>query len=160
MRYLLAVLLGVAAGVVGFAAILAGASEGSDPAPVREIVREVTVREVVEIEVCSAVEVEPPADLSAVQREAWDALNRLGRAHEWECMAEIFAAESSWRPNVVGDLELGKSYGLPQRHGPSHGKPDLPWPVAEQVEWAVEYADERYGGMCEAAEARRGQGWW
>lgn len=155
MRAVPASVFGVAVGVVATLAV-----PRPEPA-LPEVVTEVFVREV-EVP-CESEPVDvlvAPEDLSEVQLEAWHALARLGRAHEWECMAEIFAAESSWRPNVVGDLDRGGSYGLPQRHAPSHGKPDLPWPVAEQVEWAVEYADERYGGMCEAAEARRAQGWW
>lgn len=101
-----------------------------------------------------------PEGLSDVQIEAWLTLRELGREHEWDCLDEIVVAESSWRPNVVGDLDRGGSYGLVQRHAPSHGKPDLPWAVDDQIRWAVEYADERYGGLCEAAEARRGKGWW
>lgn len=101
-----------------------------------------------------------PEGLSGVQVRAWLVLVERRRTSEWDCMSEIFMAESSWRPDAIGDVGIGGSYGLPQRHAPAHGKPVWPWPVAEQVEWALEYADKRYGGMCEAAEARRGKGWW
>lgn len=101
-----------------------------------------------------------PDGLSDVQARAWAVLVAHGRTGEWDCMSEIFMAESSWRPDAIGDVDIGGSYGLPQRHAPAHGKPPWPWPVEEQVEWALAYADERYGGMCEAAETRREQGWW
>ena len=91
---------------------------------------------------------------------AYVTLAEHGRTGEFRCMAEVFAAESSWRPDAVGDVTLGGSYGLPQRHAPAHGMPPWPWPVREQVEWTLEYADERYGGMCQAADARRLKGWW
>jgi len=98
--------------------------------------------------------------LTPLQMEAYLILHEKGRGHEYFCMAEVFHAESSWRPDAVGDVALGGSYGLPQRHAPAHGMPPWPWPLREQVEWTLEYADERYGGMCEAAEARRSKGWW
>lgn len=81
-----------------------------------------------------------------------------GTEAEFLCMAEIFAAESSWRPDVIGDE--GKSFGLGQRHAPVHGEPPYDWPVRKQVKWFSRYAEERYGGWCEAAAARRGKGWW
>lgn len=95
-----------------------------------------------------------------VQQAVRSLLAARGREHEYECLATIFFAESSWRPDAIGDVDIGGSYGLPQRHAPAHGKPKLPWPIEEQVEWALEYADERYGGVCKAAEARAEQGWW
>lgn len=87
-------------------------------------------------------------------------LEEHGRSGDFTCMAEVFQAESSWRPHAIGDRKLGGSYGLPQRHAPAHGMPPWPWPVAEQVDWTLEYADGRYGGMCEAAAERRRKGWW
>lgn len=95
-----------------------------------------------------------------VQAEVADVLVDLGRWSEYACLAEVIDAESSWRPDAIGDRDRGGSYGLVQRHAPAHGMPPWPWPVDEQVVWALEYADGRYGGMCEAAEARREKGWW
>lgn len=97
---------------------------------------------------------------SPVQLEVAEALEDLGRITEYACLAEIIEAESSWRPDAVGDRDRGGSYGLVQRHAPAHGMPPWPWPVDEQVAWAVEYADARYGGLCEAVEFRRKAGWW
>lgn len=96
--------------------------------------------------------------LTPVQAEAWAWLTWEGREYEYVCAAEIIEAESSWRPQVVGDN--GHSFGLAQRHGPAHGYPPDPWPVTDQMEWFTDYADERYGGWCEAAAARREKGWW
>jgi hypothetical protein len=96
--------------------------------------------------------------MSPVEAKAWAWLTHEGREFEYVCAAEIIQAESSWRPQVVGDN--GHSFGLAQRHGPAHGYPPQPWPVADQMEWFTDYADERYGDWCAAAEARRGKGWW
>jgi hypothetical protein len=96
--------------------------------------------------------------MSPVEAKAWAWLTHEGREFEYVCAAEIIQAESSWRPQVVGDN--GHSFGLAQRHGPAHGYPPQPWPVADQMEWFTDYADERYGGWCAAAEARRGKAWW
>lgn len=100
-----------------------------------------------------------------VPTQAWLAMRDLGRLAEFECLANIFERESGWNPATRGDG--GDSYGLPQRHAPSHGVPPEPWPVHDQVVWAVGYADGRYGGVCEAwaawqvrAEKRHGKGWW
>ena len=101
-----------------------------------------------------------PDGLTDLQQQVWLRLWHHGREYEYDCLAEIIVAESSWRPNVVGDVDIGGSYGLVQRHAPAHGKPELPWPVDDQIDWALQYADERYGGVCEGAEARREQGWW
>lgn len=98
--------------------------------------------------------------LSPVQQEAFITLESMGRTYEFACMSEIFQAESSWRPDAIGDRTIGGSYGLPQRHAPAHGKPEWPWPIEDQVRWTVEYAESRYGGLCEAAYARREQNWW
>lgn len=103
---------------------------------------------------------DPPEGLTATQERVWRRLQHHGREDEYECLAEIYMAESSWRPDVVGDLDRGGSHGLPQRHAPSHGAPPSPWPVEDQVDWSLDYADERYGGVCEAAEERRRKGWW
>ena len=93
-----------------------------------------------------------------VEIEAAEVLHDLGRITEYACLHEIVAAESSWRPDAIGDG--GESFGLVQRHAPAHGAPPWPWPVRDQILWAVEYADERYGGLCEGAEFRREARWW
>jgi len=98
--------------------------------------------------------------LSPVQAQAWAWLTWEGREYEYVCASEIIQAESSWNPNAVGDRTIGGSYGLGQRHAPAHGKPPEGWTVAEQMEWFTDYADERYGGWCPAAAARREKGWW
>jgi len=97
-------------------------------------------------------------ELTTAQFDAYMVLVEQRRVLEWECMSEIFQAESSWDPAAVGDS--GRSFGLPQRHAPAHGHPPSEWPVREQVAWSLQYADERYGGMCEAARMRREKGWW
>jgi hypothetical protein len=87
-------------------------------------------------------------------------LEERGRWQEYACLAEIIEAESSWDPNAIGDVDRGGSYGLVQRHAPAHGMPPWPWPIVDQIEWALAYADERYGGVCEGVEFRRMEGWW
>lgn len=67
--------------------------------------------------------------LSPVEAKVWAWLTSEGREFEYVCAAEIIQAESSWRPQVVGDN--GDSFGLAQRHGPAHGYRELPWPVAD-----------------------------
>jgi len=97
--------------------------------------------------------------LTVPQAVSFQILWSNGRAAEWPCMSEIFMRESSWNPNAIGDY--GDSFGLPQRHTPSHGSPDQwPWPVADQVTWAIEYADLRYGGLCEALQFHKEKGYW
>lgn len=100
---------------------------------------------------------EPEVELT-VQQIVENTLNNMGRSHEYECLSGIFMSESSWNPDARGDK--GDSYGLPQRHAPSHGAPPWPWPVEEQVAWAVEYADARYGGVCPAWERWQRRRWW
>lgn len=95
-----------------------------------------------------------------VQAEVGAVLEEEGRWSEYACLAEIIEGESSWNPEAVGDADLGGSYGLVQRHAPAHGMPPWPWPVDEQVRWALAYADERYGGVCEGLEFRKENGWW
>lgn len=98
--------------------------------------------------------------LSPVEATAYAVLAGEGRAHEWACLDEIVSAESSWDPAAIGDVEIGGSFGLVQRHAPAHGMPPWPWPVADQIRWALDYADDRYGGLCEGLEFRRARGWW
>lgn len=98
--------------------------------------------------------------MSPVQAEVWAWLTANGREFEYACAAEVIEAESSWRPDAVGDHDRGNSYGLGQRHAPAHGAPPDHWPVDQQMEWFTNYADERYGNWCEAATARRLKGWW
>ena len=105
-----------------------------------------------------------PKPLS-VRDKVRSVLRELGREHEYVCLDRIFAGESSWRPDAIGDG--GDSFGLGQRNAPAHGAPPWPWPIREQVKWFLEYADTRYGGACPAAERwqeradrRGGAGWW
>ena len=151
--------------VAGLWSLLAGAQEAAeepaDPTPVAvapAILPPEPVWPQEEIEPQAAPD--PPDGLTETQERVWRRLQHHGREDEYECLAEIYMAESSWRPDVVGDLDRGGSHGLPQRHAPSHGAPPSPWPVEEQVDWSLDYADERYGGVCEAAEERRRKGWW
>lgn len=111
------------------------------------------------------LELEPEAEPLPVRDEVLAVLTELGRRDEYACVDVIFSGESSWRPDVIGDD--GDSFGLGQRNAPAHGAPPWPWPVREQVIWFTEYADDRYGGWCPAAErwqeradARGGAGWW
>lgn len=108
---------------------------------------------------------EPPA--GETRTEVYTAMIREGRANEWDCIDQLFRAESGWNPDAVGDQHLGGSHGLPQRHAPAWGAPPEPWPITDQVAWTIEYADGRYGGICPAWEAwlsratDDGQGgWW
>jgi hypothetical protein len=96
--------------------------------------------------------------LTPVQAQAYVTMHEMGRAAEYQCAADIIVAESTWRPHARGDN--GNSYGLAQRHAPAHGAPPDVWPVAEQIVWFTNYADERYGGWCEASAERRRKGWW
>lgn len=158
--------------LVAFGCSPSDAVEVAPPAPVPPVVVELDPPFVPEPEL--EPEPEPvveaeldPADVRALVRAA---LERRGREDDFDCLASIFEAEASWKPDAIGDVGIGGSYGLPQRHAPAHGKPELPWPIDDQVEWALAYADERYGGVCEAWEAwssratvRNGRlwgGWW
>jgi hypothetical protein len=98
--------------------------------------------------------------LSTPQAQVWAWLTERGREFEYVCADEIISAESSWRPDAIGDRDRGNSYGLAQRHSVVHGTPELPWPVEAQMEWFTDYADQRYGDWCAAAIARREKGWW
>lgn len=111
------------------------------------------------------LELDPEAEPLPVRDEVLAVLTELGRRDEYACVDVIFSGESSWRPDAIGDD--GDSFGLGQRNAPAHGAPPWPWPVREQVIWFTEYADDRYGGWCPAAErwqeradARGGAGWW
>jgi hypothetical protein len=106
-----------------------------------------------------------PAVPLTVREKVTEVLTELGRQDDYACLDVIFAGESSWRPDAIGDG--GDSFGLGQRNAPAHGAPPWPWPVRDQVLWFLDYADERYGGPCAAAEvwqeradARDGAGWW
>ena len=98
-----------------------------------------------------------PSELSDKQ-QAYQVLKDMGRGGEYWCLHNIFQRESSWDKDAVGDS--GRSFGLPQRHSPVHGTPELPWPLLQQVEWAVQYADSRYGNLCAAWEEWQRKGWW
>lgn len=158
---------------IALALALAGCSVGGSetvtersPMEARPTIEEpeaiVEPEEILELEPDSEPEALDESKLTAeqVQELVRSLLAAREREHEYECLASIFVAESSWRPDAIGDVDRGGSYGLPQRHAPAHGKPELPWPIEEQVEWALEYADKRYDGVCKAAEARAEQGWW
>lgn len=107
-----------------------------------------------------------PLEFDTVEGQVAWAMRRLGRSDaEVACALTIFEGESSLRPDAVGDS--GNSFGLGQRHAPAHGRPVLPWPVADQVVWFDGYAHERYGSWCGAADrwleraaARNGRGHW
>ena len=121
-----------------------------------------------EIDPAPDVDPEPepkPAVPLTVREKVRAILTGLGRADDYPCLDLIFAGESSWRPDAIGDG--GDSFGLGQRNAPAHGAPPWPWPVTDQVLWFLDYADARYGGPCPAAErwqeradARDGAGWW
>lgn len=91
-------------------------------------------------------------------------LDDLGRSDEFPCAAYIFERESRWNPEAVGDR--GWSWGLGQRNTKVWGMAPLPWSIPDQVIWFTWYADERYGGWCEAMEGWKhnrqvyGWGWW
>lgn len=113
----------------------------------------------------------PPAPPAGTTRyEAYQALASLGRADEYDCMDAIFEAESGWNPDGLGDRDRGGSVGLGQRHIPVWGDP-RPWTVTQQVAWFTGYADDRYGGWCQArdrwqarshstVDGRMVGGWW
>ena len=115
----------------------------------------------------AAPEVQAALD-DPVQEQVMDALLELGYTPiVFECVAVIFRGESSWRPDIVAPDTGGFSYGLGQRHAPTWGAPPQPWPVADQVAWFSDYAEDRYGGWCPAADRwldraqkRGGAGWW
>lgn len=105
------------------------------------------------------------AQVIIVKEQVFNHMKLLGREAEYECLAGIIYGESKWDPEARGDN--GKSWGLVQRHIPVHGLPEQnPWTVESQVEWALKYADHRYGGACPAWKAWRGNiaiygwGWW
>jgi len=105
------------------------------------------------------------AQIEIVKQQVLDHMTLLGREAEYKCLAGIIYGESKWDPNARGDK--GRSWGLVQRHIPVHGLPEQdPWTVESQVEWALKYADQRYGGACPAWKAWRnniavyGWGWW
>jgi hypothetical protein len=109
-----------------------------------------------------------PEPEPTVQDQVMDALIELGYPPVvFECVAIIFDGESDWRWDITAADTGGFSYGLGQRHGPTWGAPPDPWPIVEQVEWFSDYAEDRYGGWCPAADkwleraaARGGRGWW
>ena len=88
----------------------------------------------------------------------------IDRSGEFPCAAYIFERESRWNPAAVGDH--GRSWGLGQRNTKVWGMTPLPWSIHDQVIWFTWYADERYGGWCEAMEGWKhnrhvyGWGWW
>jgi len=96
--------------------------------------------------------------LTLPQAIAFNVLWQEERVAEWPCMYAIFEAESSWNPKAVGDN--GYSLGLPQRHVPSQGMPKSNWNIRDQVYWSMEYADERYGGFCNALSFREVNNYW
>ncbi len=104
------------------------------------------------------------ANVEAVKRVAYDYFVLVGREDEFECFSGIAHGESRWNPEAVGDS--GKSWGLVQRHIPTHGLPPMPWSIEDQVQWAMDYADKRYGGLCPAWRVWQGNiaiygwGWW
>lgn len=102
--------------------------------------------------------------------EVYTALVREDRHHEWDCIDALFKAESGWNPDALGDVELGGSHGLPQRHAPVWGAPPSPWPVTGeggQVDWTLSYIEDRYqDDACVAWETWLSRstdgvgGWW
>lgn len=105
------------------------------------------------------------AQIAVTKQLVYDHMKLLGRESEYKCLSGIIYGESKWDPDARGDN--GKSWGLVQRHIPVHGLPNEdPWTIESQVEWALKYADQRYGGACPAWKAWRGNiaiygwGWW
>ena len=88
----------------------------------------------------------------------------IGRPEDFLCAAYIFERESGWISDAVGDR--GRSCGLGQRYTSVWGTPSLPWSIKDQVLWFTWYADNRYGGWCEAMDGWKrnrelyGWGWW
>lgn len=99
-----------------------------------------------------------PTPDGGVQEQVFDILADLDRLDEWPCIERIYDREAGWDPHARGDVDLGGSYGLPQRHAGAWGAPPDPWPVADQVAWTVEYADGRYGDLCAAWDAWKARG--
>lgn len=105
----------------------------------------------------------PSPELST-QEHALVLFQEIGREDEFSCAAYIFERESRWDSNAVGDN--GASWGLGQRNTRVWGMPPLPWSIKDQVDWFTWYADNRYGGWCEAMENWKrnreayGWGWW
>lgn len=99
-----------------------------------------------------------PTPDGGVQEQVFDILADLDRLDEWPCIERIYDREAGWDPHARGDVDLGGSYGLPQRHAGAWGAPPDPWPVADQVAWTLEYADGRYGDLCAAWDAWKARG--
>ena len=91
--------------------------------------------------------------------KAW-ALGQLG-GQEYMCLWFVIDDESKWDVHAENPTSL--AYGLPQaKPGDKMASAGADWrdnPLT-QLQWAVTYGQQKYGGLCNALAFRDERGWW
>jgi hypothetical protein len=75
----------------------------------------------------------------------------LDNIKEYKCLASLYGKESAWNYNAAS----GNHYGIPQ------GRSDylLTANPYEQIDWGIDYINNRYGSMCNAWIHWQKYGW-
>jgi len=76
---------------------------------------------------------------------------QLNDLDEFECLDQLYFAESRWNPKSRN----GSHIGIPQ----GRSKYLLKVNGYKQVEWGIKYNYNRYGSMCKALDHFRIKGW-
>lgn len=83
-------------------------------------------------------------------------LREEGQLDQWPCLEVLWDHESDWDAYAVN--ESSGAAGIPQALG--HGAVFALGDARAQIEWGLDYIDERYGSPCEALGFWNANGWY
>lgn len=87
------------------------------------------------------------------------AQNRYGYTpQEFSQLDSIISRESNWDPNALN--EGSGAYGIPQILPSAHPNTNLQDNPRGQIQWLLNYIQERYGGIGNALEHKDETGWY
>jgi hypothetical protein len=85
--------------------------------------------------------------------------NRYGYTPEdFNKLDSIISRESNWDPNAVNDSS--GAYGIPQILPSAHPNANLENDPRGQINWLLNYVQERYGGIDQALAFKNANGWY
>lgn len=104
-----------------------------------------------------AEEVINPYDEGSPRHIGWDLIKEKWGLNQWGYFDELVMRESSWNPYSVNSSS-GACY-LPQAL-PCAKLNAEPWEVQKQLEWMIDYIDDRYNTPKEALSFHDANGWY
>ncbi|WP_031080417.1 transglycosylase SLT domain-containing protein [Streptomyces sp. NRRL S-118] len=101
------------------------------------------------------------APASAASASAQDIAKKLVPAGQYQCFDKIVEHESGWNPSATN--ASSGAYGLVQAlPGSKMASAGADWKTnpATQIEWGLDYMNDRYGSPCGAWKFWQSNGWY